>query len=68
MTRYASVLDLIGNTPIVDVSALSPQPNVVILAKLEGRNPAGSVKDRVALPCRIGEGPRGPLDGRRGRA
>ena len=49
MARYASVLDLIGQTPIVDVSALSPTPNVTILAKLEGRNPAGSVKDRVAL-------------------
>lgn len=49
MTRYASVLDLVGNTPIIDVSALSPNPNVTILAKLEGRNPAGSVKDRVAV-------------------
>ena len=49
MPRYASVLDLIGSTPIVDVSALSPKTNVTILAKLEGRNPAGSVKDRVAL-------------------
>ncbi len=49
MTRYASVLDLIGDTPVIDVSALSPKPNVTILAKLEGRNPAGSVKDRVAL-------------------
>ena len=49
MARYASVLDLIGETPIVDVSALSPKANVTILAKLEGRNPAGSVKDRVAL-------------------
>ncbi|MEO9180041.1 MAG: pyridoxal-phosphate dependent enzyme [Acidimicrobiales bacterium] len=49
MTRYASVLDLIGSTPVVDVSALSPKPNVTILAKLEGRNPAGSVKDRLAL-------------------
>jgi len=49
VTRYASVLDLVGDTPIVDVSALSPSPNVSILAKLEGRNPAGSVKDRVAL-------------------
>jgi [CysO sulfur-carrier protein]-thiocarboxylate-dependent cysteine synthase len=49
VTRYASVLDLIGNPPIVDVSVLSPQSNVTILAKLEGRNPAGSVKDRVAL-------------------
>jgi cysteine synthase len=49
VARYNSVLDLIGNTPVVDVSALSPKPNVTILAKLEGRNPAGSVKDRVAL-------------------
>jgi cysteine synthase len=49
VARYASVLDLIGQTPIVDVSALSPKANVSILAKLEGRNPAGSVKDRVAL-------------------
>ena len=49
MARYASVLDLIGRTPVVDVSALSPKPNVSILAKLEGRNPAGSVKDRIAL-------------------
>ena len=49
MTRYASVLDLIGSTPVLDVSALSPRPRVAIWAKLEGRNPAGSVKDRVAL-------------------
>jgi [CysO sulfur-carrier protein]-thiocarboxylate-dependent cysteine synthase len=49
VTRYASVLDLVGHTPIVDVSALSPKANVTILAKLEGRNPAGSVKDRVAV-------------------
>ena len=48
MTRYASVLELIGSTPVVDISALSPKPNVSILAKLEGRNPAGSVKDRIA--------------------
>jgi len=49
VARYASVLDLIGSTPVIDVSALSPKPNVTILAKLEGRNPAGSVKDRIAL-------------------
>jgi [CysO sulfur-carrier protein]-thiocarboxylate-dependent cysteine synthase len=49
VTRVSSVLDLIGATPIVDVSVLSPKSNVTILAKLEGRNPAGSVKDRVAL-------------------
>lgn len=44
-----SVLDLIGNTPLVDVSELSPKPSVQILAKLEGQNPGGSVKDRIAL-------------------
>ena len=49
MTRYASVLDLIGSTPVIDASALSPKSNVKIWVKLEGRNPAGSVKDRVAL-------------------
>ena len=43
------VLDLIGNTPLVDVSALSPNPAARILIKLEGQNPGGSVKDRVAL-------------------
>ena len=49
MARYASVLDLIGSTPMVDVSALSPTESVRIWMKLEGKNPAGSVKDRVAL-------------------
>ncbi|MGB5756787.1 MAG: cysteine synthase family protein [Acidimicrobiales bacterium] len=49
MAVYASVLELIGNTPIVDVSELSPKPGVRILAKLEGQNPAGSVKDRIAM-------------------
>lgn len=44
----SSVLDLIGNTPIVDVSALSPNPKARILLKLEGFNPGGSIKDRVA--------------------
>ena len=48
MARYDSVLQLIGNTPVIDISALSPKPNVKILAKLEGRHPAGSVKDRIA--------------------
>jgi cysteine synthase B len=46
---YGSVLDLIGDTPLVDVSALSPNPEARILAKLEGQNPGVSVKDRVAL-------------------
>src|SRR5688500_2465426 len=45
---FDSVADLIGNTPIVDVSKLSPNPRARILAKLEGQNPGGSVKDRAA--------------------
>ena len=48
MARYESMLDLIGNTPMVDVSSLSPNPRVAIVAKLEGWNPGGSVKDRAA--------------------
>ncbi len=42
------VVDAIGNTPLVDVSIVSPNPDVKIFAKLEGANPTGSVKDRVA--------------------
>ncbi len=49
MAAVRSVLELIGDTPLVDVSALSPKPGVRILAKLEGQNPGGSVKDRIAL-------------------
>ena len=49
MSPVASVLDLIGNTPTVDVSKLSPNPRVSLLVKLEGQNPGGSIKDRVAL-------------------
>jgi [CysO sulfur-carrier protein]-thiocarboxylate-dependent cysteine synthase len=46
--RFESVLEAIGNTPIVELPRLSPSPEVRIYAKLEGRNPTGSVKDRVA--------------------
>jgi cysteine synthase len=49
MAVFNSVLDMIGNTPMIDVSELSPNPRVRILAKMEGQNPAGSVKDRIAL-------------------
>jgi [CysO sulfur-carrier protein]-thiocarboxylate-dependent cysteine synthase len=49
MTLYPSVLELIGNTPLVDISSLSPNPSARLLVKLEGQNPGGSVKDRVAL-------------------
>ena len=44
-----SVLDLIGRTPLVELSRLSPKPSVRLYAKLEGQNPTGSLKDRVAL-------------------
>ncbi|MDQ3680148.1 MAG: cysteine synthase family protein [Actinomycetota bacterium] len=49
MGLYASILELVGNTPLVDVTILSPNPKARILAKLEGQNPGGSVKDRVAV-------------------
>ena len=48
MAVYESIVDLIGNTPMIEVSELSPNPEVKIFAKLEGQNPAGSVKDRIA--------------------
>ncbi len=45
----ASLLDLVGNTPLVELPRLSPKPEVRLYAKLEGQNPTGSIKDRVAL-------------------
>lgn len=45
----ASITDLVGNTPLVELKKLNPNPNVTIYAKLEGNNPGGSVKDRPAL-------------------
>jgi len=47
--RYDSLLDSLGNTPLVGLPRLSPQPDVRLWAKLEDRNPTGSVKDRAAL-------------------
>jgi cysteine synthase B len=44
----AGILDLIGNTPMVEIKRLNPNPNVKIYGKLEGNNPGGSVKDRAA--------------------
>jgi cysteine synthase len=44
-----SLLDLVGNTPLVELPRLSPKPEVRLYAKLEGGNPTGSIKDRVAL-------------------
>src|SRR3569623_382900 len=45
----AGIIDLIGNTPMVELKKLNPNPNVTIYAKQEGNNPGGSVKDRAAL-------------------
>jgi cysteine synthase B len=45
----ATVLDLVGNTPMVEIQRLNPNQNVKVFAKLEGNNPGGSVKDRPAL-------------------
>jgi [CysO sulfur-carrier protein]-thiocarboxylate-dependent cysteine synthase len=47
--RYKSILDTIGNTPLVDVPRLAPVEGVRLWVKLEGQNPTGSVKDRIAL-------------------
>jgi [CysO sulfur-carrier protein]-thiocarboxylate-dependent cysteine synthase len=46
--RYGDIVESIGNTPLVELKRLSPKPGVRIWAKLESRNPTGSVKDRVA--------------------
>lgn len=45
----SGIIDLIGNTPLVEINRLNPNKNVKIYAKLEGNNPGGSVKDRAAL-------------------
>jgi [CysO sulfur-carrier protein]-thiocarboxylate-dependent cysteine synthase len=42
------VLELVGNTPLVELTRLSPRPGVRLYAKLEGQNPTGSIKDRIA--------------------
>jgi len=48
MPVYDSILELIGNTPLVRMPHLSPRPGIHLYAKLEGQNPTGSVKDRIA--------------------
>jgi cysteine synthase B len=45
----ASLLDLVGGTPLVELTKLAPKPGIRLYAKLEGENPTGSIKDRVAL-------------------
>jgi cystathionine beta-synthase len=45
---YENILDVIGNTPLVKINKLNPNPNLLLLAKLEFLNPGGSIKDRIA--------------------
>lgn len=47
--RYHNILEAIGNTPLVGMPRMSPKPSVRLWAKLEGQNPTGSTKDRIAL-------------------
>ncbi len=47
--KYKKLLQTIGNTPLIELSRYSPDSNVKILAKLEGNNPGGSIKDRIAF-------------------
>src|SRR5581483_3280333 len=45
---YRNVLETIGNTPLVELESFSPRPGVQLFAKMEGANPSGSLKDRIA--------------------
>ena len=47
--HYKTIDQCVGGTPLVQLQRLNPNPSNIILAKLEGNNPAGSVKDRAAL-------------------
>jgi cysteine synthase B len=57
----ATLLDFIGNTPLVELQHINKKPNVKLLAKLEGHNPGGSVKDRAAYGLIKGALDRGEL-------
>ena len=45
---YRDIVEAIGHTPLVELQSFSPKPGVSLYAKLEGHNPTGSVKDRIA--------------------
>jgi cysteine synthase B len=62
LKRARSLLDLIGGTPLVELPRLSPKPSVRLYAKLEGQNPTGSIKDRVALALVADAEARGELE------
>ena len=47
MRTFSSIAEMVGNTPLVELRSLSPEPGVRLFAKLEGQNPTGSIKDRI---------------------
>ena len=47
--KFDTILGTIGNTPVVELQNMSPKPEVRVYVKLEGQNPTGSVKDRIAV-------------------
>ncbi|MDJ1499311.1 cysteine synthase CysM [Xanthocytophaga agilis] len=57
----ATIIDLIGNTPLVELNHINPNPNVKLYGKMEGHNPGGSVKDRAALGMISGALQRGEI-------
>ena len=57
----SSLLDLVGNTPLVELNQINPNPNVKLYGKLEGNNPGGSVKDRAAFSMIKGALDRGEI-------
>ncbi len=57
----ANVLDLIGNTPLVEISSIIQKPGLRVYGKLEGQNPGGSVKDRAAYGMIKGAVDRGDI-------
>jgi S-sulfo-L-cysteine synthase (O-acetyl-L-serine-dependent) len=61
----SKLINIVGNTPIVQLSHLNPNPKVKIFAKLEGNNPGGSVKDRAALNMIQSAMQRGDIKGRK---
>jgi len=46
---YDNILETIGHTPLVKINRLNPKPHIPLYAKIEGFNPTGSIKDRIAL-------------------
>ncbi|AYQ36387.1 cysteine synthase CysM [Runella sp. SP2] len=56
-----TLLDFVGNTPLVELKMINPNPKVTLLAKLEGHNPGGSVKDRAAYSMIKGAVERGEI-------